>query len=389
MSSAGYSTQSSGNLRDDGNYTAAGKGQVCVPSADKNLQFRKLKAISANQVCFDCPATRPTWASVTYGTYFVHFMYIVVSLIFYCAPCSIFSFSGIFLCLDCSATHRSMGVHTTFVRSVDLDEWTQRQIDAMRLGGNSAASIYFRKHGILDGHQKIEKKYTSKAAISYRTVLAKLVDAEAAKRGETNGSTAAAEDADINGTLLLDSLSRVDQQDLAAEASLKLKSTTAPTTAVSKAIPAAQLPGAKGRLLTPPSSGNAPTTTLPVLRKPASSGSINLLKKKTTSKPSSTLKMTSSTKLSSSAANGVDMSLDDVGTIEDVPPTEEPATADVASLEPTMSSLQVQDPVVVASAPAAAPPSHLSPVNNAPTQSLADSIAKMKATQTGDFFSNF
>ena len=28
-----------------------------------------------------------------------------------------------------------MGVHITFVRAVDLDEWTQGQLDAMRLGG--------------------------------------------------------------------------------------------------------------------------------------------------------------------------------------------------------------------------------------------------------------
>mmetsp|Transcript_28101 Transcript_28101/g.34208 ORF Transcript_28101/g.34208 Transcript_28101/m.34208 type:complete len:80 (-) Transcript_28101:308-547(-) len=38
----------------------------------------------------------------------------------------------VFLSLDCSATHRAMGVHLTFVQSVDLDEWTQSQIDAMR-----------------------------------------------------------------------------------------------------------------------------------------------------------------------------------------------------------------------------------------------------------------
>ena len=62
----------SGNIKGDGTVTAAGKGGVCIPTKDKNAQFRKLKAIQDNQTCFDCPATRPTWASVTYGesTYF-------------------------------------------------------------------------------------------------------------------------------------------------------------------------------------------------------------------------------------------------------------------------------------------------------------------------------
>ena len=76
--SRAYAHQNSGNLRDDGNYTAAGKGQVCLPTAAKNQQFRKIKAVVANQVCFDCPATRPTWASVTYGAYLMVIVEIII-----------------------------------------------------------------------------------------------------------------------------------------------------------------------------------------------------------------------------------------------------------------------------------------------------------------------
>ena len=69
---------SSGNIQSDGNITAAGKGQSCIPSKDKNAQFRKLKNLKENLLCFDCPNTRPTWASVTYGTFVSLYFYLNV-----------------------------------------------------------------------------------------------------------------------------------------------------------------------------------------------------------------------------------------------------------------------------------------------------------------------
>ncbi|XP_072960584.1 probable ADP-ribosylation factor GTPase-activating protein AGD9 [Typha angustifolia] len=115
--------------------------------SDKNAVFRKLKAKSENKICFDCNARNPTWASVTYG---------------------------IFLCIDCSAAHRSLGVHISFVRSTNLDSWTPEQLKIMAFGGNNRAQVFFKQHGWVDGG-KIEAKYTSRAAELYRQILSKEV----------------------------------------------------------------------------------------------------------------------------------------------------------------------------------------------------------------------
>lgn len=82
-------------------------------------QLLAIQKESGNNLCCDCNAPSPQWASPKFG---------------------------IFICLSCAGVHRGLGVHISFVRSISMDAFKQTEIERMRLGGNNNWKRFFDEH---------------------------------------------------------------------------------------------------------------------------------------------------------------------------------------------------------------------------------------------------
>lgn len=122
--------------------------------SEKHKQIlRQLLKEPANKTCVDCKtALHPRWASWNLGC---------------------------FICIRCSGIHRSMGTHISRVKSVDLDVWTDEQVELMVKWGNAKCNEFWEAQlpqGYVPDNSKIENFIRTKYDLKKWAALLRVPD---------------------------------------------------------------------------------------------------------------------------------------------------------------------------------------------------------------------
>ncbi|EGW32803.1 uncharacterized protein SPAPADRAFT_136340 [Spathaspora passalidarum NRRL Y-27907] len=115
--------------------------------------LKQLLREEPNKTCADCKVSKnPRWASWSLGC---------------------------FVCIRCSGIHRSMGTHISKVKSVDLDAWTDDQIENVIKWGNEKCNLYWEAklpEGYIPDSSKIENFIRTKYELKKWTASTHIPD---------------------------------------------------------------------------------------------------------------------------------------------------------------------------------------------------------------------
>ena len=109
-----------------------------------NPEINQIMSIDSNQHCVDCSAPNPQFTSVN---------------------------NGVFLCENCANAHKALGGNISLVKSLTNDQFTQDEVNLLRIGGNFRFIALISEYGI-SSEQNKEFKYHLKIADYYRKLLA-------------------------------------------------------------------------------------------------------------------------------------------------------------------------------------------------------------------------
>jgi hypothetical protein len=112
--------------------------------------FSKMREDAENLRCFDCDASDPQWASVTFG---------------------------VFICDACAGIHRDLGQNISFVRSLRYDVWNLKQLKVMTAGGNRACQQFFAAYG-MQKQTPAAFKLKTKAAQYYAQLISAVAEGQ-------------------------------------------------------------------------------------------------------------------------------------------------------------------------------------------------------------------
>lgn len=147
-----------------------------MSQAEFKKRLKRLMNKPENQVCSDCPERQPRWASLIVPPPGSPLGSLPI---------------GAFSCLECSGSHRRLGVHITFVRSVTLDQWKEKEVQAMENGGNLKVNAIFEAR--LDPNTGIKPSQTASGPVRERFIRdkyerRKYYDPSAFQQGDSSES---------------------------------------------------------------------------------------------------------------------------------------------------------------------------------------------------------